>query len=184
MSICSAIQQRLAEQGAAAVEQDADLGRHVAGCTDCTRFLEDLSRVEFAARQLPLLDPPDWLVADTLRAVRRAKLGDHGNDPASTGRRRLAGALAACFVIAAAFGLAQDFASNPGAWGIYDQRVAGSPYLRDDYYDYAANAPMDRTSASRNILSAQKKTEAEKSTSVLAGRRFRRDPSRCNPPLP
>jgi len=112
MSTCDAIRERLAEDGAVAADSAGEIQRHLAGCADCARFLDELRRLETALGDLPTHDAPDALVADTLRAVRRAAQ-DTPAEGAETAparqfsARRFAGVgLAASAVIAAVLGLA------------------------------------------------------------------------------
>ncbi|MCZ6720823.1 MAG: hypothetical protein O7A65_04700, partial [Proteobacteria bacterium] len=108
MKQCDAVQERLAKEGAGALAKDAALRRHVEGCTDCTRFLDALAQVDAALRELPSLDAPDRLVADTLEAVRQAEREPPRKEKPRVDLRIVAGALAACLVVAALVGLTQD----------------------------------------------------------------------------
>ncbi len=123
MTDCSDIQERLAEEGAAALQRDADIRRHVEGCADCTAVLEALTRVDADLRRLPPHDAPDSLVADTLHAVRRAPRGVDGPVRPGAKRRRLARALAASVVVAAFAGLMYEVPANRGLFG---DRATGS----------------------------------------------------------
>ena len=67
MMTCDAIQRRLAEDVAEAAEAQADVRRHLAGCPDCTRVLDDLKRVDAALHDLPEHDAPDVLAPSRLR---------------------------------------------------------------------------------------------------------------------
>ena len=72
MSNCDAIRERLADEGVEAADAVVEIKHHLEGCADCTRFLDELRQVEDALQDLPPHDAPDALVAETLRAVRRA----------------------------------------------------------------------------------------------------------------
>ena len=45
MMRCASIQERLADEGVALIQRDAAIHEHVAGCSDCGRFLESLERL-------------------------------------------------------------------------------------------------------------------------------------------
>ena len=108
MSPCDSIQERLAEEGAALLQQDADLRRHEEGCAECKAFLEALTQIKSDLQRVPVHDAPGALVANTLHAVRRAADKQRGSEWDGPQRRRLAGALAASVVIAAVLGLTHD----------------------------------------------------------------------------
>ena len=111
MSTCDAIRERLAEDSAAVAETAGEIQRHLAGCADCARFLDQLRRVETALGDLPDHDASDALVADTLSAVRRAAQVTRANGAETApargfSARKFAGVgLAASAVIAAVLGL-------------------------------------------------------------------------------
>ena len=140
MKICDKIQERLAELGAAALN-DAETRRHVTACPDCTRVLEDLRRIDAALGDLPSPDAPDALVEATLRAVRRAD-GKEGPAAWSRDKRRfVASALAASLVVVASLGVLRSYLSSERAaiaiveqpsFGVFDggparEQVAQSP---------------------------------------------------------
>jgi hypothetical protein len=107
MNTCDAIQERLAEEGAHWVQDDADARRHLEGCADCTEILASLSELDQALDQLPQLDAPDALVDATLAAVRRAPRGSQMSNWATGHRRVISGALAASVIFAAGLGVMQ-----------------------------------------------------------------------------
>jgi hypothetical protein len=125
MKICDSVQERLAELGAAALD-DAETRRHVSGCPDCTRVLEDLRRVDAALEDLPSPDAPDVLVEATLRAVRRAD-GKEGQSGWSRGKRRfVASALAASLVVVASLGVLRSYMTSERAtFDMYEERSFG-----------------------------------------------------------
>ena len=104
MSKCDAIRGRLAEHGVEAALSVIEIKRHVEGCADCARFLDELGRVEAALAALPEHDAPDALVAETLRAVRKAAEAETATSPGGP-QRYVAVGLAASVVIAAGLGL-------------------------------------------------------------------------------
>ncbi len=104
MSKCDAIRGRLAEDGVKAALSVIEIKRHVEGCADCARFLDELGRVEAALAELPEHDAPDALVAETLRAVRKAAEAETATPPSGP-QRYVAVGLAASVVIAAGLGL-------------------------------------------------------------------------------
>ena len=110
MNTCDAIQQRLAEAGAEAIQGDADARRHLEGCADCTQVLARLSELDLALAQLPQHDAPDALVDATLAAVRRAPRGSTVSNWATGHRRIISGALAASVIFAAGLGVMQTMA--------------------------------------------------------------------------
>jgi hypothetical protein len=108
MNTCDALQQRLAEAGAEAIQDDADALLHLAGCADCTLVLAKLNELDLALGQLPQHDAPDALVERTLAAVRRAPRGSHRSNWATGNRRIISGALAASVVLVAGLGVMQS----------------------------------------------------------------------------
>ena len=109
MSHCDAIRERLADEGVEAADEVVEIKRHLESCAPCSRFLDELRRVGSALRDLPPVDAPDAVVADTLRAVREA--ADKPDAPArpSFTQRYVAAGLAASVVIAAGLGLTFSF---------------------------------------------------------------------------
>jgi len=104
MSKCDEIRERLAEEGVEAAESLTEIKRHLEACPDCTRFFDELVRVDAALADLPPQDAPDELVADTLRAV-RAAAADQAPPRPFTVQRYVGLGLAASVVIAAGLGL-------------------------------------------------------------------------------
>ena len=153
MTDCSAIQNRLAEQGAAALDPDAELRRHVADCAACTRFLADLRQVESAIGQLPLHDAPDSVVADTLHAVRRAPRDDRATAAFDPNRGRLAGTLAAALVLAAAVGLVQDLPIPPAIDRGFDLGFAVSRQVAAPESALVAELKQQAAQTGRTVLS-------------------------------
>ncbi|HEX9646003.1 MAG TPA: hypothetical protein VGB88_00800 [Alphaproteobacteria bacterium] len=98
MTICDAIQKRLAEDGTAVADRDAEVRRHIDGCADCRRVLAELGRLDTALAALPVYDAPDALVAATLDAVRRAPGAASAPARPRVLRGYLAGGLAASVV--------------------------------------------------------------------------------------
>jgi len=105
MSKCDDIRERLAEDGAETAGTVIEIRRHLEGCADCTRFLDELNQVEAGLADLPAQDAPDALVADTLRAVRAAAEADGAATRPFSVQRYVGLGLAASVVIAAALGL-------------------------------------------------------------------------------
>ena len=115
MTKCNDIQDRLAEEGAAIAQHDDSIRGHIEGCAECAAFLETLTRVESALRDLPDQDAPDALVAETLEAVRRAQGDRTARSIRPIPRRGLAAALAASVVILATIGVLQNMAPMLGS---------------------------------------------------------------------
>jgi Ca-activated chloride channel family protein len=104
MSKCDAIRKRLADEGVLAADV-AEIKRHLDDCADCTRFLEELRRLEAALDELPAEDAPDALVAETLAAVRQAASAPATPSRPGRTQRYAAMGLAASLLIATAVGL-------------------------------------------------------------------------------
>ena len=85
MSKCDEIRERLAQDGIEAAESVVGIKRHLDGCADCTRFRDELERVDAALADLPPEDAPDQLVAETLRAVRAAAAAEKAPSRPFTG---------------------------------------------------------------------------------------------------
>jgi len=113
MITCDAVQERLAEIGAAALEEDAALARHLAGCEACSALWADLQALEADLAALPEADAPEALVSATLEKVRQAEAPR--TRPAAFGNKRqqIAAALAACVVLAASLGLGMSYLGAP-----------------------------------------------------------------------
>jgi len=105
---CSAVQERLADEGAALIQRDAALREHVAGCSDCGSFLEALEQVDASLSRLPAVPAPPSLLARTAKAVNGESKPAPGNRRADPGARKLATALAAMVILAAGFGLVES----------------------------------------------------------------------------
>lgn len=73
MSDCETLQDRALEDGARGVSDTPELRAHLAQCTECQRFLEDLEKLTGALRSLPVVDAPDDLVERTAREVRNTQ---------------------------------------------------------------------------------------------------------------
>lgn len=104
---CTAVQERLADEGAGLIHRDAAIGEHVAGCNHCGSFLDALERVDAGLSELPPVAAPATLIARTAKAVAHGSkpAGRHGSgDP---GARNLATALAATVILAAGFALVE-----------------------------------------------------------------------------
>ena len=105
---CSAVQERLADEGAALIQRDAALREHVAGCSDCGSFLEALEQVDVSLSRLPAVPAPPSLLARTAKAVNGESKPAPGNRRTDPGARKLATALAAMVILAAGFGLVES----------------------------------------------------------------------------
>ncbi len=70
MSDCETLQDRALEDGARGVTETPELREHLAQCTECQRFLEDLETLTGALQALPLVDAPNDLVERTARQLR------------------------------------------------------------------------------------------------------------------
>ncbi|MCK5361421.1 MAG: hypothetical protein KAR22_00550, partial [Gammaproteobacteria bacterium] len=108
MMRCSAVQERLADEGAALIQRDAALREHVAGCSDCGSFLEALEQVDASLSRLPPVPAPPSLLARTAKAVNGESKPAPGSRSADPGARKLATALAATVILAAGFGLVES----------------------------------------------------------------------------
>jgi len=181
MSTCDAIRERLAEDGTAAAETASETRRHLAGCADCARFLDELRRVETALGELPEHDAPDALVADTLSAVRRAARDTRTKEAeTATARhfsaRKFAGVgLAASAVIAAVLGLTlsrewlqsqrQVVAEAPAPTGQFaDVRTGGTAGIgdRDANLEQFAGVPRAEEAPSSALRESEPaRTESE-----------------------
>jgi len=105
MRTCDDIRERLAEDGVEAAGASVEIKRHLDGCADCTRFLDELEQVEAALADLPPHDAPDQLVAETLSAVRAAAGTETAPSRPFTVQRYVGLGLAASVVVAAGLGL-------------------------------------------------------------------------------
>lgn len=83
--VCRKIQEMLAEQGAAALRQDAAARAHVEECDACVAVLEALSTLDEGLRSLPLLDADDAVVDGLLM---RPELNRETGSPTPLNRRR------------------------------------------------------------------------------------------------
>jgi Ca-activated chloride channel family protein len=180
MTKCNDIQDRLAEEGAALAQRDDTVRGHIEGCADCSAFLENLTRVESALRDLPDHDAPDALVAKTLGAVRQAQ----GEDAARPGlpfpRRGLAAALAASVVIVASLGILQTLQPMLGSRNffatqnrvtaepadIFDRRYAGAPRLGER--EQTVVGTSDVLSAEPNVVEFEEALKGDRSSVAKA----------------
>ena len=141
MSICDEVQRRLAEDGLEAVLADAEMRRHLESCAVCTRMREALSALDGALQNLPEIDAPDAVVADSLRAVRQATQNDPSLRVSGVRRHQLAGALAATVVIAASFGLTYEFLHNPAYRSSFEIVLSDYDFAQTEVTEQARNAP-------------------------------------------
>lgn len=72
MTLCEHWQQRLAEQGSAALQNDPGGAAHLAGCAGCRAFLAALETLDQTLPELPGHDAPPALLARTAAATGRA----------------------------------------------------------------------------------------------------------------
>jgi Ca-activated chloride channel family protein len=68
--ICRELQERLAEQGAQALRDDAAAQRHLEECPDCFAVLEGLARLDAALGGMTPTDAPEAVVSELLEQVR------------------------------------------------------------------------------------------------------------------
>lgn len=146
MSRCAALQERLADQGAALLDRDADMRAHVSGCTHCTAFVEAFKQVETGLSRLPAQPAPRALLKRTTEAVAGDRQAGGGRAVADAGAKKLAAALAAMVVLVAGFGLTESVQQEVDRLQhFYDQAVSGSfapgaSSLRDEAQTAAATA--------------------------------------------
>lgn len=134
MKRCASVQDRLTDEGVDLVARDAGIGEHVAGCAECSAFLQALERVDADLARLAPLPAPRGLLERTAKAV-----GGNGMPPAERacgdqGARQLAGALAATVILAAGFGLVESLHEEVDGL----QRLQAGAYSRpssDEYLD-------------------------------------------------
>ena len=111
MTDCAAVQERLADEGVALMDRDADIGAHVAGCAECGTFADALEQIDAGMEQLPPIGAPESLIRDTARAVAGGAASPDAKsprDPRDFDNRKLVSALAATVILAAGFGLVES----------------------------------------------------------------------------
>jgi hypothetical protein len=126
VSRCASVQERLADEGAALLDRDADMRAHVGACPHCTAFVEALKQVETGLSRLPANPAPRALLKRTAEAVAGESKAGGGRGAADAGAKKLASALAAMVVLAAGFGLTTSVQQEVDRLqSLYGQTVAG-----------------------------------------------------------
>jgi hypothetical protein len=145
----------LADEGVEAADAVVEIKHHLEGCADCTRFLDELRRVEEALQDLPQHDAPDALVAETLRAVRRAAEAERA--PAGPGgtQRYLAVGLAASVVIAAGLGLTYNVFAPSYQKSVANREVAEAIGDRDGRKGQLAGGPVAKDAPSSSLRESE-----------------------------
>ncbi len=130
MTSCEAVQDRLAELGAAAAQEDEALRGHLEGCADCQAVQAALEELDAGLAGLADQDAPDALVDKTLAAVRTAsQAGPLAKSTRSINRPWLAGAMAASLVVLASAALVGELWEESGFKDaeLYHQTVPALP---------------------------------------------------------
>lgn len=107
MNPCEKIQQQIAEQSSIELKQNSELQQHIIDCEQCSAFLLALNELDIELNDLPTLDAPDSLVADTLQAVEEADAPITSNSHFDRYRLRWASGFASLFVVISFAGLWQ-----------------------------------------------------------------------------
>ncbi len=144
MPSCDFIQDCLARDGPARMQADAELRDHVQGCNRCTEFLEALTRLDAASRQLPDHDAPDPLVIKTAQAIADAAKAGARQDGAYRQRRRWATGFATAAVVLAAVGLSRNVSQFIPSERVLAGKRAGAPM---EWVDASREQAVARTSA-------------------------------------
>jgi len=114
MSLCNTIQDRLAGEGLALADSDANVRKHLQTCAHCMQVLHELRHLDAALPELTTHDATDELVARSLQAVRRAASPPKAPARSRYTRDHLAAGLAASVVLIASFSLTFDMLESPG----------------------------------------------------------------------
>lgn len=147
MTSCKSLQTRMADEGTAFLDRDAEAHRHLTGCEACRRVKDDLDYLDRALGELDAPDASDELVAKTLEAVHAAPAPARPSvGMAFNSQKGWAAALAACLVLVAAYTLSRDYLSESARDRLL---VAQGPQTKTESGSFAL-APEDEETAFTN----------------------------------
>lgn len=125
MSRCASVQERLVDEGVALIDGDAAIRAHVAGCSQCTAFVEALKQVDTDLSRLPEISAPQSLLARTAKAAAGESNPVTRRSAADAGAKKLAASLAAMVVLVAGFGLTDSVQQKlDRVQGLYAQQFS------------------------------------------------------------
>lgn len=152
MNRCEKTQQQIAELSPIDLKQNSDLQQHVIECEQCSAFLDALTELEVELNELPTLDAPDSLVANTLQAVEQAGKPHAAISGFERNRLRWASGFAAVFVTVSIAGLWQAGMGELIMQGNQLEALSSSlPHSTDRHNQPADALEYDQSSPSSEV---------------------------------